>query len=608
MGYLALLIALDLAVISCAPEELEPAPTQAQESPDLEHRVKGALAGRAVEQSQESNRAWIELGTGPEPCGSDQECPMNYSCLEYKCVAPEDMPGLEWCDGIDNDGDSYIDEDQLGDKTFCDRNSLQSLAGYAFKHDQSYYIQEFETRWDEVKDNWKAQAETSLYCKIVNGVSVHASQPYNLQRPMKALLTMYRATQDEKWLNEATEIADSMIDAAVPFCCVPHKKKWQTMSSDGKTAEKVWDEWLDSLPTLRVVDKSWLDSYSEQIGVGNWEEWDKSVAEDMEGVTAYDAWLAASARATDNEDKVDIKLLYWDTSQCNTNPKNHKSGYYRLMEEELQGLRGISELARVLSSVDPEKAQKYYNYAEQVVAFYPMSGFLGDPRPALDRAADKRSLYIMNAYDLYQVKKDQRFLDWASVVSETLLNQETGTLTDLDDFVGIYWTVKSSPGEVDPFGIMDTSHANRLAEMARYWHEEDSSVMAKSMLPKMVNTFLFKTWQSDPQTKIGNNYPYPNLFKNYPTGSNPCSDPDFPSYSPYALGNVLFGWNELSRYDRRVLFTMESITDSLIEGTYVNDFSDVEGCNEQYSVKGNANPGMTINAIAEMAFATRPQP
>ncbi|MBI2582030.1 hypothetical protein HYV87_02810, partial [Candidatus Woesearchaeota archaeon] len=61
-------------------------------------------------------------------------------------------------------------------------------------------------------------------------------------------------------------------------------------------------------------------------------------------------------------------------------------------------------------------------------------------------------------------------------------------------------------------------------------------------------------------------------------------------------------------YDRRVLFTMESITDSLIEGTYVNDFSDVEGCNEQYSVKGNANPGMTINAIAEMAFATRPQP
>ena len=483
-------------------------------------------------------------------CGSDQECPYTYTCVENICIPPKDKIGLEWCDGKDNDGDYLVDEDQLGDKTFCDRKSLQSLAGYAFKHDQPYYVEAFQTQWNQEKAAWIATATTSAHCKIVGGKPVHSQEPYNLQRPMKALLTMYHATQDQKWLDEATTIADLMIEAAVPF----DPNKIQVAESN----QKAWNDWLVSLP-------SW------------------------------------------NVDGQEVKLLYWDTSPCPDpyNPQSANSGYYRYMEAELQGLRGISELARILQPIDPQQSEKYYNYGAQVIGFYAMS-FGGNPLPALDSAADKRAHFVMNAYDLYNVSKDQRYLDWAAAVSETLLSQETGTLTDLGDFVGIYWTVRSGPGEVDPYGVMDTSHANRIAELARYWHEEDSSVMAKSMLPKAVNTFLFKVWQSDPQAKIGNNLLYPTLFKNYPDGSNPCSDPYFPAYSPYSLGNVLFGWHELSRYDQRVLFTMESLTDALITGTYLNDFSETEACNgEVYAVSGNANPGMTINAIAEMALATK---
>jgi len=98
MGYLALLIALDLAVISCAPEESELVVNQNQdgESPDLEHKIRGALAGKAVEQPQESNRAWIELGTSPtpEPSIPEEDIWKNFPIMMTN-LHPSDFPAVK---------------------------------------------------------------------------------------------------------------------------------------------------------------------------------------------------------------------------------------------------------------------------------------------------------------------------------------------------------------------------------------------------------------------------------------------------------------------------------------------------------------------------------
>ena len=652
IGYLALLVALDLAVISCAPEESEIiAPTQAQESPGLEHRIRGALAGKAIQQSPQ-NRAWIELGN-EQPCGSDQECPYAYTCVEQTCIPPEDKPGLEWCDGIDNDGDLLVDEDQIGDKTFCDRSALQPPTNYIFKEDQSYYVEAFEKLWNEpdangipLKDRWKYNnAAVTKTCEIINGNSVYVDRPYNLQRPMKALLTMYQATQDKKWLHEAMEIADLMIESAVPFCCVD-KQNWQATNTagntgiaewdewlnsyHGKTGEEAWDEWLDSLPTLRTITKGELDEYSEKFGVGEWNDWTSPFKDKMieDEIDALNAWQFASVRSTDSEDEVNVKLLYWDTSEClppRNSAKDANNGFYRGQEGELQGLRGISELAKIMSSIgdlteeESERAQKYYDYASQVISFHGMAG--GIPKTVtgqLDSAGDKRALFIINAYDLYEAKGDKKFLYWASQVSESILNQETGVLlvdSGEKDFLRFYWSTGKTPEE-DIFGLMDTSHANRFAELVRYYAKDEVTptlpLLAKDMLRRSVNTFLFKIWESDPQVEISSKKPYPTLFRNFPDGNNECYSGKIGSAdNPYTLGNVILGWNELSRYDKRVLFITENLAISLVEGTYFNDFSAVEGACDQslYSSirKGTANQGLAINAIAEMAFATRPQ-
>src|SRR3989344_5779797 len=566
----------------------------------------------------------------PKPqCGSDQECPYitGYTCVSNKCVPPKDKPGLEWCDGKDNDGDYLVDEDQLGDKTFCDRAALQPPSGYTFKKDQAYYVEAFEKFWNEADvsgtsygERVKNNAKETKVCELINGNSVLVDRPYNLQRPMKALLTMYRATKDKYWLHEAMEIADSMIDSSIPF-------QWVECVNTVTNEVVPIKDCVAKEPNTEYRDvenkENWknTNNYAVSTGVEAWNDWLNTFA-GKNGYTVWAEWVASlpTLKVVDGKE---IKLLQWDNLKCELNAYNHHTGFYRAQEGEVQGLRGISELARIMSSIDglneeeSQKAQKYYDYASQVIAFYPMfGGIVKNADATLDRAADKRALFIMNAYDLYKAKGDERFRYWASIVSEGMLNQDTGSLKDLNDFVGITWTVNLAPGEVDSYGVMDTSHANRLAELTRYWHEEESSAAAKSMLPKAVNTFLFKIWQSDPQTKIGTKLPYPTLFNNYPDGSNPCYDPAFPAppplaavYSPYALGNVVLGWHELSRYDRRVLFIMEDLTISLIEGTYVNDFSQAQECAVyQYSVKGTVNQGLSLLAVAEMAFATRTQP
>ncbi|MBI2581997.1 hypothetical protein HYV87_02625 [Candidatus Woesearchaeota archaeon] len=94
MGYLALLIALDLAVISCAPEESElRLYPKDEKSPDLEHKIKNAFAGKATEQPQESNRAWIELGTSPtpEPSTSEKDIWENFPIMMIN-LHPSDLP------------------------------------------------------------------------------------------------------------------------------------------------------------------------------------------------------------------------------------------------------------------------------------------------------------------------------------------------------------------------------------------------------------------------------------------------------------------------------------------------------------------------------------
>src|SRR5262249_46364865 len=155
-----------------------------------------------------------------------------------------------------------------------------------------------------------------------------------------ALLTMYRATDDATYLDDARDLADRMIASAVPFPVSLAKP------DDPK---------------------------------------------------AFTSWAA----------KVPGGLRYWEPdSTCSAYPG------WRYQLNELQGLRGISELARVLAQKGDSAYHAYYDYAKQVTAFYAM---IADGKtPKLDSSTDKHEHYAMNALDLYAVESDPIFLTWAS--------------------------------------------------------------------------------------------------------------------------------------------------------------------------------------------------
>ena len=252
------------------------------------------------------------------------------------------------------------------------------------------------------------------------------------------------------------------------------------------------------------------------------------------------------------------------------------------MINELQGLRGIARLARMLQEQGDSRWQTYFDYADQVISFYAM---MGDAVPRIDSASDKRVHYIISALELYRASGEQRFLDWATALQGEVLGL---TVKEVDgDFLAFAVGIGSYLDDVN-----DTSHANREAEMVRYWTEEDTPGTSDFMR-RAVNTLLFRIWENQPIVQPADQYPY--LFRNMTDGDNSCQGVN----SPYRLGSVDVGWNELARYDRRVLYIMERFTDALVEGTAAISFPAPADC----TLNGNTNYSYIITAIAELAYA-----
>lgn len=286
----------------------------------------------------------------------------------------------------------------------------------------------------------------------------------------------------------------------------------------------------------------------------------------------FDAWVTRQGQ-----------LLYWNADSCA--PTGVKG--YRYQLDELQGLRGISELARVLKAAGDARWSKYFHYADQVVSFYAM---LGNGNPNLDSSGDKRGHFIMNALDLFAASGETRFRDWATVVANT---QVSVVYKDLGNYIEIH----NGTGRYSA-AILDVSHANRDAELVSYW-DEIAWQRTADYTRKMVNTLLFRIWENDPQKKIGASPDYPTLFRNFTDGSNQCANGTNP---PYRLGNVVLGWNELSRYDRRVLHIIETLTMRLVERTVIVRFP---AAGPRCTPNGNTNYSFVGLAIAEMAYVQK---
>jgi hypothetical protein len=416
----------------------------------------------------------------------------------------------EICDGADSDGNGQVDEGQTGWPGFCDRNALVPLQGYAFQFPLTYWQTAFDTRRDDPgfidsRDATVTRADSSNPCK---------QEPYDLHRAFKALLTMYWATGQESYLEEAVDLADRMI-----------------------AASDVYDpEWAAPVDTIK-----------------------------------FDAWVAQQGT-----------LRYWE-SPCYFEKYGQE---YRYQLNELQGLRGISRLARVLAEIGDDRWHTYFDYADQVVSFYAM---IGGIEPQIDISADKREHYVMNALDLFRASGEQRLLDWAMALNATLTDV---TIADAEDADYVQITVAVSHGYEDM--IRDVSHANRCAELLRYWEENAIADTQRFLLPA-VNTMLFRFWENDPKVALPADE-YPHLYRNFTDGANGCVETGNP---PYRMGNVTMGWHELSRYDRRILYLMETLTHGLVEQTVIIRLPAADGCVEN----GNTNYSNILPAIAEMAYA-----
>ena len=426
-----------------------------------------------------------------------------------------DLANTEVCDGVDNDNDGSIDEEQTGYTDFCDPSALVTPEGYPFVYPLEYWTSAFDAlRYDtpNARDSYNKTLERAAAADPCTG-----SPHYYMHSVFKALLNMHLATGYATYLEESVELADLMIAASVVY-------------------DPSW-----AYPRVRDKEK-------------------------------FDAWVDAQG-----------EIRFWSADQCSW--AVGRGPGYRYMINELQGIRGIARLARTLQEQGDSRWRIYFDYADQVISFYAM---MGDAVPRIDNANDKRVHYIMSALELYRASGKQRFLDWATALEGDVLGL---TITEVDgDFLAF------NVGIGGP--INDVSHANRGAEMVRYWTEEDTPGTSDFMR-RAVNTLLFRIWENQPNVQPANQYPH--LFRNMTDGDNGCQGVN----SPYRLGSIDVGWNELARYDRRVLYIMESFVHALVEGTAATSFPAPADC----TLSGNTNYSYIITAVAELAYAhtyTRP--
>jgi hypothetical protein len=403
-------------------------------------------------------------------------------------------------------------DEQTGWPGFCTRAALVTDPVCTFTHPLELWVDEFDQRRDDPSyfdsvEKTRLRATTCRPCE---------QEPYGLHRIFKALLTMHAATGRARYLDEAIDLADRMIAAAVPY------------------------------------DPAWASPRDRE---------------------AFDAWVAEHGT-----------IRFWNADACA--PATQPSGY-RYTLNELQGLRGISLLARTLARAGDARWRTYADFAEEFLGFYAALGV--DGTPLLPGAVDKNEHYVLNALDLYDASGDAKYLQWATAINASIL--ASGSHVD-GDFIDMR---VSLTGEGALIGN-DTSHANRGVELFRAWHERPWFPQKPDIVRLAVNTLLFRIWEGDPTVRIDDVAPYPALFRNFVSGANGCVGPGDP---PYRTGSVGMGWHELARHDRRVLYLVERLTLGLLDETVPLRFPAGDGC----VANGNTNYSHLLVLLAELAYA-----
>ncbi len=474
---------------------------------------------------------------------------------------------------------------------FCDPSALQPIQNYQpryFPTVKSLQVL-FDSKWTKEQKNQKVkEANTATSCNNI---------PYNLERTIKALLTMYEATQDRKYLEDAVAIANALVGNMKPYDV---RYVLNGLNPDASTR---------FLEFSREVEGSQSNGFK-----------------------------------------------IWNTEGCRTF-NNKEDMTYRYMEVDLQGMREIARLAQILSKENDIRWRKFYDYAFQSLGFYAMRYSNINPQNpnyALDPAIDKRQLYISGTVALYEARgrSDERLRQWGRQVLDQMMGEKTlvfGVCTYEDgsrlennntkvtasnagmqklgkDFVFLLWNAQcpNRPGTgIGNSQIIDTSHANRHADMIRALKDAQLYEDIDDWVRRSVNTLIFKIAELRDSKNVNNpkvtTQALPKVtpvFNNFTDGNNCFNEStcvstgneygyklqgDIRNRGRYGWGNVTFGWVQLARYDARVLAILENLVQTLSlcdQGVYPSA-ENREICHTNNS---NGTNVYFTNAIAELAY------
>jgi hypothetical protein len=342
------------------------------------------------------------------------------------------FPGYEICDGVDNDGDGKIDEDQLGMVGFCQSSALQVPLNPANNIlDESILISQFDKAY-YTTDGSPVYSKSYMEAQApLSPVTANCTQPqFLIYSGLSGLITMYQAVNDpvkaQEYLSQAKHIADLMIS----------------------------------------------------------------------GVTVFDPNAPAG----------------WSAANC-----MGQGATYRSPQNELQGLKGISRLARAMKENGESGWETYYDFVAPRIDYY---------SSRLSTQWDHNTLFVQCALDLWKMKGDNKYLTYSNTIMNKLndLNPNKNYFIEDSSSLRMKKSLVPNPDLQD----LDTDNANRFAEFIVQLHQDNVDRMPTDLL-KTVNTFLFRIWEADYKVELTDAVSqmpairyYPGLFKNYSSGKNTC--------------------------------------------------------------------------------------
>jgi len=439
----------------------------------------------------------------------------------------------ETCDGIDNNKNQLVDEEQTGWPNFCDRSNLVDPSRYPLNKTQEIYIRAFETFWRK-----RGAQQVESWLKIAKSCTRGI---YNLHQTFRSLHTMYRATHNPLYIERSVAIANEMEKLTERW-----SYKWANPA-----APKSYRKWVDQTPDIS----------------------------------------------------------YWNNSRCTDEPNGRSIQLF-----DLQGVRGISELAYLLKTNNDPRWEDFYRLAYHTVARYAHEGGEHPARKLHLAGTDKRIHFLLNALILNDTKSTAELVEWIEAVNKTLTSETFGYECGdsmllkcypphkvLADKTLLIFNRLNIPHWLQPRPL-DVSHANRDSELLQAWGLR-SELLSPFEAPILlaVNTFLFSIWENNPNVEVFNKkrgelrVGYPNLFRDHVDGSLSC----FRGQANYRWGDISNGWHELARYDARVLHLVINLGDKVIDNAIPRTLYS-EQCN---STSSNFNVNGSGALFAEIALA-----